>query len=85
MEALARSETGPEHAPGSTIASIHAAINKKGLAPHVGADLSVMDRDARAMRGDGPFLFTQVNKDVGVPEVTEHILAAWREVLGKAA
>jgi urease accessory protein len=60
-------------------------INKKDLAPHVGADLGVMERDARAMRGDGPFLFTQVNKDIGVPEVIEHILAAWREALGKAA
>jgi urease accessory protein len=60
-------------------------INKKDLAPHVGADLGVMDRDARAMRGDGPFLFTQVNKDIGVPEVVEHILAAWREAVGKAA
>jgi urease accessory protein len=60
-------------------------INKKDLAPHVGADLGVMDRDARTMRGDGPFLFTQVNKDIGVPEVVEHILAAWREALGKGA
>lgn len=60
-------------------------INKKDLAPHVGADLGVMDRDSRKMRGDGPFLFTQVNKDIGVPEIAEHILAAWREAVGKAA
>jgi urease accessory protein len=60
-------------------------INKKDLAPHVGADLGVMDRDSRKMRGDGPFLFTQVNKDIGVPEVAEHILAAWREAVSTAA
>jgi len=58
-------------------------INKKDLAPHVGADLGVMERDARAMRGDGPFLFTQVNQGVGVPDVITHLLAAWREVAGK--
>jgi urease accessory protein len=53
-------------------------INKTDLAPHVGADLGVMDRDARKMRGDGPFLFTQCNRGVGVPEIIEHILAARR-------
>ena len=35
-------------------------INKTDLAPLVGADLGVMERDARKMRGDGPFLFAQV-------------------------
>ena len=35
-------------------------INKTDLAPLVGADLGVMERDARRMRGDGPFLFAQV-------------------------
>ena len=38
-------------------------INKTDLAPLVGADLGVMERDARRMRGDGPFLFTQVTND----------------------
>ena len=41
-------------------------INKTDLAPLVGADLGVMARDARTMRGDGPFLFAQVTNDVGV-------------------
>jgi urease accessory protein len=54
-------------------------INKTDLAPLVGADLGVMDRDARRMRGDGPFLFTQVTNGVGVDEVVNHLLAAWRE------
>ena len=52
-------------------------INKTDLAPLVGADLRVMDRDARAMRGEGPFLFTQVKNDVGVEEVVSHVTRAW--------
>jgi urease accessory protein len=53
-------------------------INKIDLAPHVGADLGVMDRDARKMRGDGPTVFAQVNKGEGVPAIVAHILAARR-------
>ena len=49
-------------------------INKTDLAPLVGADLGVMERDARKMRGDGPFLFTQVKNDVGVEEVVSHVI-----------
>jgi urease accessory protein len=45
-------------------------INKIDLAPYVGASLEVMDRDARKMRGDGPFLFTNLRAGVGVPELT---------------
>ncbi len=56
-------------------------INKEDLAPHVGADLDVMARDARAMRGDGPFLFTRCDTGKGVDEVAAHILAAWREAV----
>ena len=52
-------------------------INKTDLAPLVGADLAVMERDAKKMRGDGPFLFTQVTNGVGVDEVIEHVLTAW--------
>ena len=54
-------------------------INKTDLAPLVGADLNVMERDARKMRGDGPFLFTQVTKGVGVQQVVTHLLASWRQ------
>ena len=53
-------------------------INKTDLAPLVGADLGVMERDARLMRGDGPFLFAQVTRGQGVPEITAHLLTAWR-------
>ena len=51
-------------------------INKTDLAPHVGADLGVMDRDARKMRGDGPTIFAQVTNDIGVGEIVDHVLAA---------
>jgi urease accessory protein len=53
-------------------------INKTDLAQLVRADLSVMERDSRKMRGDGPFVFAQVLHGVGVREVAEHLLAAWR-------
>jgi urease accessory protein len=59
-------------------------INKTDLAPHVGADLSVMDRDARKMRGDGPFVFTQVTKGVGLQQVIDHVIGAWRKTTGSA-
>jgi urease gamma subunit len=57
-------------------------VNKIDLAPHVGADLGVMDRDARRMRGDGPTVFAQVSVGTGVPEIVAHVLAAWREATG---
>jgi urease accessory protein len=52
-------------------------INKTDLAPLVGADLGVMERDARKMRGDGPFVFAQVTHGVGVREIADRLLAAW--------
>lgn len=45
-------------------------INKIDLAPYVGASLDVMERDARKMRGERPFLFTNLRAGVGVPELT---------------
>ena len=53
-------------------------INKTDLAEAVGADLGVMDRDARAMRGDGPFLFAQVRHGVGLDEIIHHVKHAWQ-------
>ena len=54
-------------------------INKTDLAPLVGADLGVMERDARRMRGEGPFVFAQVKNDVGVADVVERLKVAWRD------
>ena len=48
-------------------------INKIDLAPMVGASLEVMDRDARKMRGDLPFVFTNLKSGEGLPAVIEFI------------
>jgi urease accessory protein len=50
-------------------------INKIDLAPYVGASLEVMDRDARRMRGERPFLFTNIRAGVGVSQVAEFVEA----------
>lgn len=44
-------------------------INKTDLAPHVGADLSIMERDAGLMRKDRPFVFTSLRNQDGIAEV----------------
>ena len=51
-------------------------INKIDLAPLVGASLEVMDRDARRMRGERPFLFTNLKENVGVAGVAAFIVSA---------
>jgi len=48
-------------------------INKIDLAPYVGASLDVMDRDARRMRGDAPFVFTNLKTGAGVKTVIAFI------------
>ena len=48
-------------------------INKIDLAPYVGADLSVMDRDSRRMRGDRPFLFTNLMTGEGLDRVVQWV------------
>ena len=58
-------------------------INKTDLAALVGADLDVMDRDSRRMRGDGPFLFAQVVNGIGVSEIAGAILRQWSQVTGR--
>jgi urease accessory protein len=50
-------------------------INKIDLAPLVGADLSVMDRDARKMRGTRPFIFTNLKVLQGVSDIADFIVA----------
>jgi urease accessory protein len=49
-------------------------INKIDLAPYVGASLEVMDRDARKMRGDKPFVFTNIKLGNGVEKVAQFIV-----------
>ncbi len=48
-------------------------INKTDLAPLVGADLAVMERDAKAMRGDKPFVFTNLKTQTGVDAIVDFI------------
>jgi urease accessory protein len=57
-------------------------INKTDLALLVGADLSVMQRDARKMRGDGPVVFAQVINGQGVDEIVQRLLDAWKTRAG---
>jgi urease accessory protein len=49
-------------------------INKIDLAPLVGANLDVMDRDARKMRGQRPFLFSNLKEHQGVDEIAAFIV-----------
>jgi len=48
-------------------------INKIDLAPHVGADLSVMERDSRRMRGARPFIFTNLRTGEGLETIVAWI------------
>ena len=48
-------------------------INKIDLAPLVGASLEVMDRDSRKMRGERPFLFTNLKENKGLAEIVQFI------------
>jgi urease accessory protein len=48
-------------------------INKTDLAPHVGASLEVMDRDATKMREGRPFVFAAIRHDQGVDEILGHL------------
>ncbi len=48
-------------------------INKIDLAPYVGADLDVMERDAKKMRGDRPFVFTNLKTGTGVSTIVDFI------------
>jgi urease accessory protein UreG len=59
-------------------------VNKTDLAALVGADLDVMARDARTMRGDGPVIFAQVIHGTGVPPIVEHVVGAWQRALSAA-
>ena len=49
-------------------------INKVDLAPHVGASLEVMERDAKRMRGARPFVFSNLRTGQGVDEIERFIV-----------
>jgi urease accessory protein len=51
-------------------------INKIDLAPHVGANLEVMELDAKRMRGSRPFVFTNLRSEQGVETVAKFIVTA---------
>jgi urease accessory protein len=51
-------------------------INKIDLAPMVGASLEVMDRDARKMRGEKPFVFTNLKRGEGLETVADFVIRA---------
>lgn len=53
-------------------------VNKTDLAELIGADLGVMERDARMMREGGPTVFARVKSNVGVDHIINLILSAWR-------
>ncbi|XP_022238539.1 uncharacterized protein LOC106457024 isoform X2 [Limulus polyphemus] len=56
-------------------------INKTDLAEAVGADLKVMERDANVMRQNGPTLFIQARHNVGIDDVANYIMQAYKEVV----
>jgi urease accessory protein len=49
-------------------------INKIDLAPLVGASLDTMDRDAKRMRGDRPFVFTNLKTGEGVDHIVDFVI-----------
>ena len=51
-------------------------INKIDLAPHVGASLEVMDHDARRMRGERPFVFSNLKTGEGIAAIREFVAHA---------
>ena len=57
-------------------------INKIDLARHVGADLAIMERDAKEVRGDKPYVLVNCKTGQGIEQVTEHIV---RDILFEAA
>lgn len=66
--------------PGTTQSDL-LVINKIDLAEMVGADLSVMDRDSKLMRGAGPTVFACVKERDGLDAITDHILSARERAL----
>ncbi|PQZ89077.1 urease accessory protein UreG [Arthrobacter sp. MYb227] len=68
---VAQGEKIPRKAGQGMIKSDLFIINKTDLAPYVGADLSIMERDSKEFRGDRPFCFTNLKTDDGLDTVIE--------------
>ena len=68
---VAQGEKIPRKAGQGMIKSDLFIINKTDLAPHVGADLTVMEADSRQFRGDKAFCFTNLKTDEGLEHVIE--------------
>ena len=72
IDAAAGDKIPSKGGPGITRSDL-LVINKIDLAPHVGADLSVMDQDSRRMRGKRPFVFTELRRGQGADEIAAFI------------
>jgi urease accessory protein len=59
-------------------------INKIDLAPYVGADLAVMERDSLKMRGEKPFVFTNLKQQTGLSDVITFMLKYFPQTVSKA-
>ena len=70
---VAQGEKIPRKAGQGMIKSDLFVINKTDLAPHVGADLAVMEADSKVFRGDKPFCFTNLKTDEGLEQVIEWV------------
>mmetsp|Transcript_12213 Transcript_12213/g.40501 ORF Transcript_12213/g.40501 Transcript_12213/m.40501 type:complete len:270 (+) Transcript_12213:31-840(+) len=70
--------------PGVTQADL-LVVNKIDLAEAVGADLGVMERDARRMRGDGPVVFSAVKSGHRLDAIEREITQAWRDATASDA
>jgi urease accessory protein len=70
---VAQGEKIPRKGGQGMIKSDLLIINKIDLAPYVGASLEVMARDTLAARGNKPFIFTNLKKDIGLEEVVDWI------------
>ncbi|OAV62364.1 urease accessory protein UreG [Enteractinococcus helveticum] len=70
---VAQGEKIPRKAGQGMIKSDFFVINKTDLAPYVGADLSVMEKDSLEFRGDKPFAFTNLKTDDGLDAILEWI------------
>ena len=73
IDVAAGEEIPRKGGPGITRSDL-LVINKTDLAPHVGADLEVMRRDAERMRRGRPFLFTRLRAGEGVAEIAAFVL-----------